>query len=1022
VQKQALTLFVFLAISVTSLCQQERQYTFVRYGTDKGLSAYEITTVLQDDDGFIWVGTVSGLQRFDGTRFITFRHSADDPFSIPENNIRQIIRDSNRNLWVLTSSGHIGTFDTRNFTFKKAFVQPARPVSLLQEKKLFTDSRGHVFLVCFRSELLTYNPQTNSFAATNNFISLPPKWPVIALRESKATGKYYIGTDSGLVVFNPKTKNISYAGHNTEQEAVIQHMGHILYTTPVLIDSKQRLWFFNWHPAGGGPYIHCFDLLRNRTVLMKYDFAPLIKEYHEPAGMLEQRNGTIWIRGGNIFARYIEKTNSFQLVHNGYVNDQSIFYEHVHDIHEDREENIWVATNNNGLYRFNPTKEHFLNVRHTNRARNTPGEGSPLSFIAPGDGTVLMGAWGNGIYRYDSAFNNIPVNINGIIEKNAISAWDMCHSQDGRTIWMGVQPGGLYRYDLPTNKATYHEVPAIGDCTIRQVEEDRNGNLWIGTQYKGLFKYNRRKGDRDFTSTVENITAVDAGLISAICIDSAGYVWVGTHTNGVYVINPDNNQVLHHFTEKGPKNQQLSNIGISCLYVYDDSTVVIGGEGLSLYNTNTQTIRSVQWPSTLQPGIASIQKDRNGYLWFSITSGLVRFSFASKIFIHFDRIDGIVNDHFIAGSSLALPDGRLVFGSSNQFVVFDPHKINMADSLPDVRITGFKVRHRFLSVDSISNLKLVELAPDENSVTIDFSALNYYSAYLIRYKLEGIDKDWLHSDMTNQAVYPYLPPGTYTFKAQTEDSEGKPGAHITTMVIKIKPRWWQTWWFFGLVVFAAVAVIIWVDRLRTQKLRATESVRTRIAHSLTEDMSNSLSSINITAELAKTKVDTDRERTREYINQISDSSNRMVQAMYDMVWSINPENDTLQHTVERMKAYAAEIESLYSPNIVFQVDERSREIHLRMETRYEMLSIFKEAVSNAARHGNARYIQVSIQFRRPSLTLCINDDGKGFDVDAVALSRGISEMRRRAGNIDASLSIKSEINTGTIVKLVLNEK
>jgi signal transduction histidine kinase len=115
------------------------------------------------------------------------------------------------------------------------------------------------------------------------------------------------------------------------------------------------------------------------------------------------------------------------------------------------------------------------------------------------------------------------------------------------------------------------------------------------------------------------------------------------------------------------------------------------------------------------------------------------------------------------------------------------------------------------------------------------------------------------------------------------------------------------------------------------------------------------------------------------------------------------------------------METLHGPDIVFQVDEKTAEIYLRMETRYEMLSIYKEAVSNAARHANARFIEVKIQYKKPSLTMTILDDGKGFDVDAVALSRGISEMRRRAGTLDASLSIQSEINTGTTVKLVIGK-
>ena len=653
-----------------------------------------------------------------------------------------------------------------------------------------------------------------------------------------------------------------------------------------------------------------------------------------------------------------------------------------------------------------------------NRAKNIPGEGAALSFIPDNNGTLLMGAWGNGIYRYDSLFNNIPVNIKGIIEKNSIIVWNMHHGRDGRTVWMGTQPGGLYRYDRITQQATYYDIPAIEQSTIRQIAEDKNGNLWFGTHTRGLFKYTKTATGYNFKTNVEKITAVDAKTIHALYTDNTGKLWVATNTNGVYVLDAGNNSVIHHFITGAPAHQRLSNNSATSICFYNDTTIVIGAGGINIFNPRTQTIKQLHLPSNLSNDVAAIQKDRSGYLWVTQSSGIFRLTPAKEnIFIVFDRIDGIVNDHFIVGASATLPDGRLVFGSSNQFIVFDPQKINLANSLPDVAITGFKVRNKSLQIDSLLGLKLIELPPDQNAVTIDLSALIYESASIIKYKLEGIDKDWVRTDLWNQAVYPYLPHGTYVFKAVAEDSEGKPGNHVTTLIIKIKPRFWQTWWFFGLIVFAGLGVFLWVDKLRMQKIKATESVRSRIAHSLTEDMSNSLSSINITSELAKTKVDTDTERTKEYINQISDGSNRMVQAMYDMVWSITPESDTLQHTIDRMKNYAVEMESQYNPSIIFQVDENAKDVHLSMEWRYEMLSIYKEAIHNAARHAHSKYVEVSIRYKKPAISLYIRDDGKGFDVETVELSRGLSEMRRRANAINAKLIIKSEINTGTTVKL-----
>ena len=224
----------------------------------------------------------------------------------------------------------------------------------------------------------------------------------------------------------------------------------------------------------------------------------------------------------------------------------------------------------------------------------------------------------------------------------------------------------------------------------------------------------------------------------------------------------------------------------------------------------------------------------------------------------------------------------------------------------------------------------------------------------------------------------------------------------------------------GLAVFATVGLFYWIDKQRTQKIRATESIRTRIATSLTEDMSNSLSSINISSELAKNKIDTDIPRTKEYIGQISDASNRMVQAMYDMVWSINPGNDNLPDTIARMKEFAAEIENSHDLVIVFDIDQQVMKLQLDMEYRYEILAIFKEAVTNAARHANARHIQLSMRLKNSKLIMLIEDDGKGFDLETGVLGRGISDMRRRASAIDASFYIESNMNTGSIVKLEMS--
>ena len=716
--------------------------------------------------------------------------------------------------------------------------------------------------------------------------------------------------------------------------------------------------------------------------------------------------------------RYLEKEKKFLTVYNGYQNEQSIDFDRINDLFEDRNKNIWVTTNNNGLYFFNPSEQFFSNIRHINRRNKLPGRGSIMAFMMTKPKTLLVGAWGDGLYRCDSNYRMVPLNIRGIDEINSPSIWSMTISADSNTIWMGAQPG-IYKYDQVTESATYYDPAPLMGRTLRQIAVDKYNNLWIGTQSLGIYKWTASKGQKKFEAGLSQFTSIPNTLIGRILISKQGYIWVGTSGAGVYVIDPATDKIIYHFGPDEPEERKLSRNWVTAITQYDDSTMVIATNALYFFNLKKEKIfKIVSLPESTTGYITAMEKDYYGYLWLSMTNGIYRVNPRNEIFIHFDRIDGIANDHFISAASYRTPMGRIIFGADNQFVIFDPLKITINDPAPDIKITGFKLMNESLVVDSLLKKDRIELKPESNSIVIEFSGLGYGRTYISKYKLEGLDKDWIRADNSNQAVYTYLPPGNYTFLVKSEDAEGNPSKNITRLVIKVKPPIWKTWWFLGLTAFAAVGLFYWLDKQRTLKIRATESIRTRIATSLTEDMSNSLSSINISSELARNKIDIDTERTREYISQISDASNRMVQSMYDMVWSINPGNDNIPDTIARMKEFAAEIENTHDVNLIFDVDKEILKLRLDMEYRYELLSIFKEAVTNAARHANARHIQISLRLKGLKLIMMIEDDGKGFDdLQCGLLGRGISDMRRRASAIDASLYIESNINTGSIVKL-----
>jgi signal transduction histidine kinase/streptogramin lyase len=810
---------------------------------------------------------------------------------------------------------------------------------------------------------------------------------------------------------------MSYSGHNVEKEPIIEKWGTVPVPNYFLFDSQGRFWFDTWL---GSPNVFLYDMKKKEAILDHYDFVSLVDGYHETRGFLERKDGSIWVKGLNIFARYLEKEKKFQQVYNGYQNEQSIDYDRVNGLFEDRDQNVWVSTNNNGLYCFNPSEQFFTNIRHINRNNNLPGKGAMLSFVLTKDRTLLAGTWSDGLYRFDSNYRMVPLHIKGIDEKGSPWVWSMCMSPDSGTIWMGAQPG-IYAIDQKTQVATAYNPSIIKDRTIRQVAMDRFGNLWLGTQSIGLFKWTGAGGRKNIEKNLRQFAPVSTGQVIKIFICNNGFVWVATSESGLYTIDPATDKVIYHFGQQEPPERKLTTDAVVSVAQYDDTTVVIAAKGLHLFNTRTRRIiKTIDMPESVTSNLASMETDRNGYIWLSLSDGLYRVNPRNEIFIHFDRIDGIMNDHFVPAASYRLPGGRLIFGADNQLILFDPLRVMLNDPAPDVVVSGFRLRNQPLLVDSLLSHERIELGPEDNSIAIEFSGLGYGRAYIIKYMLQNLDKDWVIADKSNQAVYSYLPPGNYTFLLKSEDADGKPSKNITQLIIKVKPPFWRTWWFLGLAIFATVGLFYWIDKQRTQKIRATESIRTRIATSLTEDMSNSLSSINISSELAKNKIDSDSRRTKEYIGQISDASNRMVQAMYDMVWSINPGNDTLPDTIARMREFSSEVENDYDLVIVFDIDPQVMKLKLDMEYRYELLSIYKEAITNIARHAHAKHVQLSLRLKNSKLIMLIEDDGKGFDLEAGVLGRGISDMRRRAAAIDASFYIESNVNTGSIVKLEMN--
>lgn len=1014
-------LYIFLLIFVTQQLSAQvapdvKRFSFTHYGLTSGLMSNEVTSVLQDDAGYMWIATTNGLQRFDGVRFITFRNNKTGRSYLPSNHVHQLLMDKKKNLWLQVGEGKAGIFNSRDFSFKEATIRTTNQLHAGHAKKIVQDEEGNIMMVVANSEILTYNEEKNEFSFSHNFIRYPKGWEITDIYNQPGTKKYWIGSQQGIVVYDRKTDQLSYAGHNEGKEGLVEN--YKLQTSAVnfFLDDKDRLWFDSWEE--GMASIYCYDLRKNEWILEKHRVYHLVNAYHEVRGVIQQRNGTIWIRGLGIFAQFIEKEKKFQQVYNGYENEQSIAYTRVDWLFEDREENIWVATNNNGLYRFSPASQFFTNIRHYHRVTGNPGEGSAMSFMMTKQGTLFVGNWGDGLYHYDKYYNKIPIRIRGFDEKWTPSMWSMYLSRDSNTIWMGSQPG-IWEFNQLDGSAKFHDPPPIANRTVRQVVEDKLGNLWIGMQSTGVYKWTKEKGKTKFGDGLTQFISIPLTQILKIYNDWKGNVWITTTTFGVYVIDPTTDNIILHFSTKEPAERKLQADGVASVIQYDDSTMIIAANGLYLYDLNKNKItKSIPLPESIPGTIAAMEKDRQGYLWVSMTSGIFRVNPKNEIFIHFDRLDGIANDHFIVSASYTLPDGRLLFGADNQYVVFDPMQVRINEPAPDVTITGFRLMNEPLLIDSLLKRNKVQLTAKDNSIAIDFAGLSYNGTYIIKYKLDGLDKEWIRADNNSQAIYSFLPTGTYTFMVRSEDAEGNPSKNTTRLIIRVAPPFWKTWWFFCLLALVITAVVYWLDKQRMNKLKALQNVRSEIAANLHEEVNTTLNNINLLSEMARIKADKDIERSKSYIDQISTKSHNMIIAMDDILWSIDPKNDNMEKSLLRMMEFADALKNRHSANIELALDKKVRSLELDMKTRHEVFLIFKEALRTIVQSSSGKETLIHIDLFKNKLSIKLQDATATLDKNVAEIDNSIREMHARSGSIKADLDVQCDKNGIAIILLV----
>lgn len=865
------------------------------------------------------------------------------------------------------------------------------------------DEAGRIIIFFGGSKMYSYNETANLLEPEKHMAPVPEGWSRDEIVVDPVTKRYWITGKSGLMLYDPKTKQYSYRGHNVLNDSTIARFGDITNTRHFFIDQKGRHWMASWVPFKGTPELYNYDPVTHKVSTFKESISNFAKAYFEIWGVAKHNTGSLWISGLHVLGSYDEASGNFRFIPSEAFRENSISYDHVLYIYDDRENNTWIGTNM-GLYRCNPAAQQFVNVHNFRLNDTTVYQKNVTSLLQTKNHGLWACTWGDGIFSYDDNLRPIPNPITDADHKNkTLHGYCLLQVSSGE-IWAGLRFGAMKIFDPATGKVSSTVISACEGGHLRQMAEDRQKNVWMITDNGLLLKC--KGGNWRDTTSIQVVQRVQANNLQ-LYIDKKNYVWVGTDWQGLLKVDAQTGKLLAQYKEQTKGDDGLMQDGASDILQYNDSIYLIAANGVNILNANTGRFSFLtQADGMPADGAVSFVRDGNN-VYIGLADGFCRLNMDKMLFVPYDVQDGITNSSFESASSALMPNGLIAMGTLHNFILFDPKKVAAAQPPPNVVITSFTLGNKLLPLDSLLALPKINLPYNKNAVNIEFSTLTYSAQYKISYMLEGFDQEWKTAGEMPQAIYTYLPIGSYTFKVRAENGDGLFSPTITSFQIKVNPPFWNTWWFYGILALIIAIVFYRIDRARVEKRAAMQSIRTQIAGNLHHEINTTLNNITLLSEMAKLKADKDPVRSKEYIDQIHDKSRRMRTAMDDILWSIDPANDSMEKTLLRMSEFTDALKNQYGTDVEVTVDEKVRSLHLEMKRRHEFFILYTEALRAIIEYARSKATLVNIDFVKNKLSLKLSGNTNIADRSKEEINSCLNEVTKSAEVMGAELDIQS---------------
>jgi len=1026
---------VFLIVVLFILCvQAPAEYKLEHISLEQGISHNLIYSIYQDNKGFMWFGTMYGLVKYDGADYTVYRYDPSDTNSLSNDNIISIYEDRDGFLWFGTYKGGLNKYDRSAGRFTRFVHDSNNPNSLSDNMVWATlEDRNGIIWVGTNGGLNKFqNGQFIRYTYDSTKSNTISSNLVFSIIEDRKENALWLGTfGGGLTRFDvEKNSFMSF-------KSIPPDSGSISGNTvrPVYQDKEGNIW--------AGTYKRGLNKLNIAsgifTHYMNNPSDPGSISSNDINSIIEDRNGNMWIGVNGGVNRFDKSNGRFEF--HSLIDTVSKNEENCIAVFEDLSGIIWLGSYYGGLYKLYEDRDKFITYRHNAADNNSLSGNNVRCIFEDADSDLWVGTNAglnkfNDEYKTFTHFEHDSANAHSL-DNNNINALTEGRN---RNLWVGTVKG-LNKFNKGANGFTHYynnpsDSSSISSNNITCLFTDSDGNIWAGTN-SGLNKLDiERNAFTRYKNIISDSNSISDNVVLSIYEDRQGFLWVGT-LGGLNKFDKTSGKFTHFLQDPNRTGAISNNYTYSFCEDQEGDFWIGTAGGLNKYEQSKGLFAYYSEKDGLPNSvICGIIEDKTGSLWMSTNKGVSKFNPAAKSFRNFDIDDGLQSNMFINGSYCKRTNGDFIFGGINGLSMFSPDKIKDNRLAPPVILTSLtKYSGKQRREIDISGTKEIELAYDENLVTFGFAVIDFINPKKNQYSymLEGFDKDWISGGSVNKAIYANLNPGKYLFKVKGANSEGVWNDKFASIILTITPPFWKTWWFYSSIALCSVLLIAALQNYRVrqkvrnllelEKAKSTERelVREQASRDYHDELGHKLTRISLFSRRIKKKMENNSANLVNDLDSIIETSNSLQSGAKDLIWALNPGEDTLYDAAVRLRDFGNELFDSSGIKFCMNFDaEVFKGLMLSMNTKRHLTYIFKEGMNNILKYADCNNVYFDMNVTGNVLDATLRDDGKGFVMENSSKGYGLKNIASRAKQISAELDINSTPGSGTIIKLRLN--